>query len=250
MQLIQGDCLEVLQTFSDESIDAGVTSPPYYNLRQYAQWKTYEAYLADMEFVMQQCARVLKPGRHFAWNVQAKMPDKRDGERWHYPLSADIVRMAYAAGLMLETTLIWHKTNGMAQRMFGSYPFPPSIMYTCDIEDIHIFRRPGKAEYIKTEDSKLTLDEWKEWTTHIWHMPMPTEKIGHNATFPFELPYRFIRLHTLVGDTVLDPFAGSGTTGIACAKTGRKFIGIERDATYYDLARRRIAAAESQLPML
>lgn len=236
-----GDCKEVLRSFDDASLDAGVTSPPYYNLRAYSSWGSYSDYLVDMSLVMDQCFRVLKPGRHFAWNVQPHLPAKSaDGSRWHYPLSSDIIRLAYNSGFMLESTIIWHKTNGCAQRMFGSYPYPPSIIYTCDTEDIHIFRKPGKAVYIKNDESRLTLEEWKDWTTHIWHMPVDYVKRGHTATFPLELPYRFIKLHSLAGDTILDPFTGSGTTGVACKRTNRNFVGIELNEEYHQLATRRL----------
>lgn len=249
-KLILGDCKDMLATLDDASIDACITSPPYFNLRDYAQWDSYEAYLADMFTVITQIYRVLKPGRHLGWNIQAYLPSKIDGERWHLPLSADTIGLAYRTGFMLESTIIWNKTNGRTQRMFGSYPYPPSIIYTPTTEDIHIFRKPGKAAYDKTDKSKITLQEWKEWTKHIWDMPVDYTKHGHKATFPVQLPYRFIRLHSLVGDVVLDPFIGSGTTGIACAKCERSLLGIEKNEQYYKLAHGRISAAMAQGVMI
>lgn len=243
-----GDCLDILPTLAAGSVDLTITSPPYLNLRAYSKWETYVDYLKDMASALHQCARVARPGRHVCWNVQPYLPDRRDGERWHYPLSSDIIRLAYDAGMMLESTITWHKTNAVCQRMFGSYPFPPTIIYTPNTEDIHIFRKPGNAEYTKTPDSKLTKQEWADWTTHIWDMPISYNK-QHAATFPLELPLRLMRLHSLVGDTVLDCFAGIATTSVACVQTGRKFIGIEIDAGYFAIARKRIEAAQMQLRM-
>ena len=245
IQLIHGDCLEEMKHIPDESIDLIVTSPPYLNLRKYSYWDTYEAYLLDLESWFGESARLLPSGRHSVWNVQPFIPGKLNGERYHYPLSADLIMIAYRCGLMLERTLIWNKTNAVCQRMFGSYPYPPTTMYTPNTEDIHIFKKMGKADLSnKNEASQITKDEWIEWTLPIWDMPVGYSK-QHPATFPLELPTRVIRLHSFEEDTVFDPFTGLGTTGAACVNTNRNFIGTELDKTYFELAKERIKKAQA-----
>ena len=246
VELHLGDCLDVMRGMADKSVDAVITSPPYFNLRDYAHWSSYEEYLSDVDCWFAELGRIVKDGRHVGWNVQPFLPTKLDSQRYHLPLSADTIRIAYKHSFMLEHTVTWHKTNSVCQRMFGSYPYPPTIIYTPNTEDIHIFRKLGKADLSnKSDDSKLSKDEWNEWTLSIWHLPIGYDK-EHTATFPIELPTRFIKLHSFVGDTILDPFMGSGTTGVACVQTGRNFIGIEIDPTYFAIAEKRIAEAQLQ----
>jgi len=250
VELYLGDCLEIMQTLDDNSIDLVITSPPYWNLKDYSFWKTYEEYLLDVDKCIFQIAKILKSGRHVFWNVQPWLPDKINGIRHHLPLSADTVRIAYKHELMLDCRIIWHKPNGRNQRMFGSYPYPPSILYTPNYEDILSFRKAGKADLgMKGEDSKISKKEWAEWTLPVWDIPIDYRKMGHPAQYPEEIPTRITKLHSFVGDTILDPFMGSGTTGVACVQTGRNFIGIEIEPKYFEIAEKRIASAQLQMRM-
>ena len=204
------------------------------------------SYLNSVDKWFCELGRIIKSGRHVCWNVQPFLPSKLKKERYHQPLSADTIRIAYRHQFMLEHTIIWNKINAVCQRMFGSYPYPPTIIYTPNTEDIHIFRKIGKADLSsKTDESKITKQEWKEWTLTIWDMPIGYNT-EHTATFPKELPTRLIKLHSFVGDIVFDPFTGSGTTGVACVKTGRKFTGIEIDPEYVEIAKKRIEYALMQ----
>lgn len=239
-----------MNTFADNSIDLVVTSPPYWNLRDYSFWETYDDYMEFIEICIAEISRVIKPGRHICWNVQPFLPDRVKGERYHRPVSADTTRIAYDSGLMLEQVIIWHKPNGHNQRMFGSYPNPPTIIYTPNYEDILLFRKIGKANLTnKSKGSELTLGEWKEWTLPIWTIPIDYRAFGHHAPFPVEIPRRCIKLHSFVGDTVLDPFMGSGTTIIAALNTERNAIGIEKDKDYFEVAQERIAKEAVQIPL-
>jgi len=245
-----GDCLSILPTLAAGSVDAVVTSPPYWNLRDYSYWPTYSEYLQSVEKWIETCSQVLKQGRHICWNIQHFLPDKINDERYHRPLEADTTKIAYKYDLMLEYRVIWHKPNGRNARMFGSYPYPPTIMYTPNYEDILIFKKRGKADLTgKNDDSKLTEGEWIEWTLPIWTIPIDYRKMGHHAQYPEELPYRCMRLHSFMGDTILDPFMGSGTTGVSCVKTGRNFIGVEIDPGYFEIAKKRIEQAQMQIRM-
>lgn len=126
--------------------------------------------------------------------------------------------------------------------MFGSYPYPPTIILSGLTEDIIIFRKlrgKYKIDRSKKEESKLVLKEWGEWALDFWQISTARSK-NHPAIFPEEIPHRLIKLHSFVGDTVLDPFAGSGTTGKAARKLNRNYILIEKDEDYYNLIGREL----------
>ena len=242
------DCMEFMRQQPDECFDLLVTSPPYWSLRpEYSFWDTYEEYIDQLDEWFAESVRLIPAGRHSVWNVQQAIPSKLNGERYHYPLSADLIQIAYRHGMWLEHTVVWNKINAVCQRMFGSYPYPPTIIYTPNIEDIHIFKKPGKADLSrKTDESLITKEEWTEWALPIWNMPISYNK-KHAATFPLELPKRVIRLHSFVGDTVFDPFAGLGTTGVACKLLDRNFVGTELKEEYYKLARDNINGVQPRL---
>src|SRR3990167_2549835 len=116
-KITQANCVEFMEEIENNTIDLVVTSPPYYNLREYSQWNSYESYLDDIDRWFHHLGRVVKPGRHICWNIQRIIPDKRDKMRWHWPLSADTIHIAYDHGFMLDQTIIWNK-NTSNQRMF------------------------------------------------------------------------------------------------------------------------------------
>lgn len=249
-EIFNTDCLQGMKKLESDSVDLTVTSPPYWNRKDYSFWEEYKDYLVSVELWFEQLQRITKSGRHVCWNIQPYLPHKINGERYHIPLSADTIKIAYRYGFMLERTVIWNKTNATCQRMFGSYPYPPTIIYTPKIEDIHIFRKLGRADLRnKNEESKISLSEWSEWTLPIWDMPIGMDnkinnrkngKKHHSATFPEELPKRCIRLHSFVGDVVLDPFLGTGTTAKVANDLGRKFIGFELSQEYFEIAKQRL----------
>lgn len=245
VEIYNADCIDVFPLL--ENVDLQITSPPYFNIREYSQWSSYELYLKSMFDVINWCAKKAKPGRHVCWNVQSYIPDKINGERYHYPVSSDIIRLAYSSGLMLETTITWRKTNSQYQRMFGSYPYPPTIIYTPNVEDIHIFRKPGTAKCERSDSSKITKQEWSQWTLRVWDIAIDFRRMGHSAIFPEELPHRLIRLHSLVDDIVLDCFGGIFTTGVACIRNNRRFIGIEKNEDYYEIGKRRLLREISEV---
>ena len=124
--------------------------------------------------------------------------------------------------------------------MFGSYPYPPNILYTPCYEDILVLKKKGKSDLSnKSELSKISKQEWIDYTMNIWEMPRVFNK-EHTAMFPEELPSRAIKLHSFVNDIVLDPFAGSGTTCVAAKKLKRHYIGIDISQKYCDIANKRL----------
>jgi modification methylase len=244
MQLYNEDCIITMNRFSDESIDAIITSPPYWNQKAYSFWQNYDDYLHDVERWINECARVIKPGRHCFWIIPDKLPwpPKENGttERLYVPIYADTERIASNSGLVCEFPIIWKKTHG-TQKMFGSYPYPPTIIPTPMTERICTWRKPGRADLSKKTDlSKMSKQEWIDFSVDLWEIGARQSR-NHPAIFPAEIPYRIIKLWSFVGDMIYDPFMGSGTTGVVCAQLGRNFIGSEINEAYFNLASGRLA---------
>jgi len=245
-----GDCLDEMGNLPENSIDLVVTSPPYWNQREYSFWPTYQDYLNDVDKWVEQVSIVLKPGRHCFWVIPDKLPwpPKENGtrERLYLPIYADTEAIAAKHGLIPKFPIIWKKPHG-TQKMFGSYPYPPTVIHTPMTERICIWRKPGKPDLSKKSDkSKYTKEQWVQWGQDLWEIGPETNVRDHPAPFPLEIPTRILVLWSFVGDTVLDPFMGSGTTGVACVEMGREFVGIELDAGYFDQAQKRIEAAKVQ----
>jgi len=252
IQLYHGDCLEVMKTLPDGCIDLIVTSPPYWNQRSYSYWSRYEDYMDDVALWINECTRLLRPGRHCFWVIPDKLPwpPKENGtrERLYLPIYADTERCADNAGLVCEFPIIWKKPHG-TQKMFGSYPYPPTIIHTPMTERICIWRKPGKPDLAKKgPESAFTKEDWVAFAQDMWEINPETRlKKKHPAPFPIEIPWRIVKLWSFVGDIILDPFMGSGTTGVACILMGRNFIGIEIDEEYLNIAEQRIEETQRQL---
>jgi len=245
------DCVDGMQQLDNNCIDLIITSPPYFNLRTYSFWTTYEQHMNFIEQVFQQCVRILKPGGHICWNIQDNLPEPRDDGRHYYPLMPDTVLIGIDNGLEWERNVIWNK-NTATQKMFGSYPYPPTPIFMAVTESILVFKKPGKLEYSaeQKEQSKLSSDEWFTLTRNLW--TFNTEKasaVGHSAPFPIDLPMNFIKLMSCVGGVVMDPFMGSGTTALACIKMNRNFVGFEYNEEYFKLCNKRINNELSQVEL-
>ena len=241
IKLILGDCITEMKTLQDNSIDLIITSPPYFNLKEYSQWAKYDDYLLDIAKCFKELKRILKQGRHIAWNIQDNIPNpsKTLGRRY-YALMPDTIKIAQGFGFEWERNIIWNKNNA-TQIMFGSMPFPPNMIYSCVTESICIFRKPGKTDLSnKTEASKVPNKEWNVYKNNLWHIHPETHS-SHPAAFPIELPSRLIKMHSFVNDLVMDPYGGVFTTGVACKELRRSFIGIEKNNSYFEIGKKRLA---------
>lgn len=242
-----------MKEIADESIDCIVTSPPYFNLKQYAQWNTYDEHLAFVEYVLAECHRVLIPGGWICWNIQECLPiskedrqDKNEREGT-IPLLADTIKAMQNADFMYEKDVIWYKGKGTAtQKLFGTYPYPGLLLISGLTEHI-IFARKARGKFRKErseevkEKSKLTKEEWGSWATDLWEIqPARAKSIGHEAPYPVELAYRCIRMNSFYGDVILDPFMGSGSTAIAAIRCGREYVGYEIHKDTIEIANMRI----------
>lgn len=242
------DCIEGMKLIDKRSVALVVTSPPYYNLREYSHWDTYKDYLSFCLKTFKEFYRIIRPSGWVAWNTQSSIPfpESMTGkERYNEPVTADITNMLKSVGFVYENRIAWHKgMETYPQRMFGSYPYPPTIIISNITEDIILVRKKlgnYKLDRTKKGRSKFIGGEWRQWAIDFWHIPpAKASKIGHPAPFPTEIPKRLIKLLTFVGDTVLDPFIGSGTTVIACKRLNRDFIGFDTKPEYVEMANKRL----------
>lgn len=235
-----------LNFLQDETVDLVVTSPPYYNAKEYSQWSSVDDYLKDMREVFTVCYSKLKPGRKLCLNISDIPTKGLSGVKW-IPLGAYLTKELEEIGYELIDRVFWFKTP-LVGFQYGSLPYPPSPLICDSIEYILIFRKPGKADYTYLDKdnrnaSKLIRDEYAEYTKQIWSMRRVRLKDnidGHTAPYPYELPYRCIKLYSFVGDFILDPFGGSGTTTLAAIDLKRNSIISEINKTYYEMMKNNI----------
>jgi DNA modification methylase len=256
-ELFVGDCRSMAEV-QDSSIHLIVTSPPYWHLKDYSvqgqigYGQSLHEYLTDLFRVWKECLRVLKPGRRLCINIGDQFARASVYGRYKIiPLHAEVISQCEQLGFDFMGSIIWQKkttmrTTGGAPIM-GSYPYPPNGLPEFDYEHILIFKKPGSEPKAKVSPevkarSKLTKDEWKEHFNGHWRFA-GARKLGHEAIFPEELPRRLIRMFTFHGETVLDPFLGSGTTMKASIDLGRVPIGYEINEDYLKVVMEKLGTA-------
>ena len=249
---IFNDDLLTTSAIADKSIDLIVTSPPYNVGIQYKSNKddlTYEEYLDFSQEWMARCFSWLKDDGRFCLNIL--LDKNKSGQQ---SVGADLTRKAQDIGFQYHSTIIWHKRNISRRTAWGSWM---SAAAPCVIAPVELIVVLYKDSWKKTSGScvsDISRDEFMDWTNGLWAFGGESKKrIGHPAPFPVELPMRCIKMFSFVGDTVLDPFMGSGTTLVAAVMNNRIGVGIDIDAEYCELARRRADKARvhaSQLELL
>lgn len=217
-----------MNLIEDESIQLIVTSPPYANARSYSSWEGYDEYLADMLLAWKECHRVLCNGGRIAINVVHGYgrPGSPDG---YFPLGHRVTDQLENIGFELRGVIIWNKTHSILGTAWGSWlsASNPSLR---DQHEFIIVGHKGDAKRAKGEDT-IDSDTFIKATSSIWYFPPKTRK-WHPAPFPAELPKRLIELYSFIGDSVLDPFAGSFTTVHVAEGLKRKGIGIDIHEEY------------------
>ena len=222
------------------SVHLIVTSPPYWQLKDYGSEQQigfdddYETYINHLNLVWNECYRVLHPGCRLCINIGDQFARSVYYGRYKViPIRTEIIRFCETIGFDYMGAVIWQKvattnTTGGAPIM-GSYPYPRNGFLKIDYEFILLFKKQGKApkpsKEVK-EKSQLTIEEWNAYFSGHWNFP-GVRQDGHLAMFPEELPKRLIKMFSFVGDTVLDPFLGSGTTSLAAKNLGRNSVGYE-----------------------
>ncbi len=261
-QLVLGDARDLF-FIDDETIHLVVTSPPYWALKRYEEhpsqmghMKDYEVFLAELEKVWRHVYRVLVPGGRLVCVVGDVCLSRRENAGRHVvvPLHADICVQCRRIGLDNLNPIIWHKIANASYEVsngskFLGKPYEPNAIIKNDIEFILMQRKPGG--YRKPSDeqralSRIAKDDFNKWFQQFWTLSGASTK-EHPAPFPLELAYRLVRMFSFAGDTVLDPFAGTGTTMIAAMKSGRNSIGVEIEPKYARMAARRLKQESQDL---
>jgi site-specific DNA-methyltransferase (adenine-specific) len=244
----------------DESVHLVVTSPPYWQLKDYGNGKqigfndSYEEYINNLNLVWNECRRVLHKGCRLCINIGDQFARAVYYGRYKViPIRTEIIKFCESAGFDYMGAIIWQKvttthTTGGATVM-GSFPYPRNGILKIDYEFILLFRKYGNPPVVsKTvkEQSRLTQEEWNQYFTGHWNFPGERQDT-HLAMFPEELPRRLIKMFSFVGDTVLDPFLGSGTTILAARNLGRNSIGYEINDEYLDIIKKKVGQTDPDI---
>jgi len=239
--IINDDFLN-LTILNEESIDLVVTSPPYnvdIHYNSFDDRLPYNKYLEFTERWLAKAYELLKKDGRMCLNLPLDKSKGRD-EAGFQSVYADIVNIAKNIGFKYFSTIIWNEGNISRRTAWGSWLSAKAPYVIAPVETIVIFYKTyWKKE--KKGKSDLNKTEFMDWTNGLWTFSGESKKkVGHPAPFPLELPKRCIKLFSYIGDVVLDPFLGSGSTLIACKNFNRKGIGVEIDKKYCELAKQRI----------
>lgn len=251
-KVIIGDSRRMKEV-KDESVHLAITSPPYWQLKDYGSKEqigyndSYQDYINNLNLVWKECHRVLHKGCRLCINIGDQFARSVYYGRYKIiPIRTEIIKFCETIGFDYMGAIIWQKvttcnTTGGATVM-GSYPYPRNGIIKLDYEFILIFKKLGKAPNVTRdikERSKLSQDEWNEYFYGHWNFSGEKQD-KHIAPFPEELPKRLIKMFSFVGDTVLDPFLGSGTTSLAALKLSRNSIGYEINEEYLSTIKKRL----------
>jgi modification methylase len=247
-----------------ESVHLVLTSPPYWTLKEYrdsdaqlGHVEDYEEFLRELDEVWKRCFEALVPGGRLICVVGDVCLSRRENAGRHtvVPLHASIQEHCRQIGFDNLAPIIWHKISNAVYEVDGGSgflgkPYEPNAVIKNDIEFVLMERKPGgyRAPDISTKIlSLISAENHKKWFQQIWSGVTGASTKEHPAPYPTELAERLIRMFSFVGDTVLDPFLGTGTTTVAAAKWGRNSVGCEVDDHYLKLAERRIRSETSSL---
>src|SRR5579859_3767259 len=254
----------IMRNLESQSVHLVLTSPPYWTLKEYrdsdgqlGHVEDYDQFLRELDKVWAQCFDALVPGGRLICVVGDVCLSRRENGGRHtvVPLHSSIQEHCRKLGFDNLAPIIWHKISNAAYEVEGGStflgkPYEPNSVIKNDIEFILMERKPGgyRAPDIPTKVlSVISVENHKKWFQQIWTGVTGASTKHHPAPYPLDLAERLIRMFSFVGDTVLDPFLGTGTTTVAAAKWGRNSIGYEVDRHYYKLAQKRISEETSSL---
>ncbi len=263
--LHRADARKRLVDIPSESVHLAITSPPYWTLKTYRQSEgqlgfvtDYEKFLTELDKIWQECRRVLVPGGRLIIVVGDVCLSRRanGGRHMVMPLHASIQEHCRMIGFDNLAPVFWYKIANAKYEVengssgFLGKPYEPNAVVKNDIEYILMERKYGayRKPLVSTRVlSVISAANHQKWFQQIWSDVTGASTKDHPAPFPLELATRLVRMFSFVGDTVLDPFLGTGTTSLAAALSGRNSIGVELDEHYFDMAVARLANGTDRL---
>ncbi len=258
-KIIIGDsrCMEEIP---DESVHLMITSPPYWQLKDYGNGKqigfndTYEEYINNLNLVWNECNRILHKGCRMCINIGDQFARSVYYGRYKViPIRTEIIKFCESSGFDYMGAIIWQKittcnTTGGATVM-GSFPYPRNGIVKLDYEFILIFKKYGEAPKASKEikeRSKMTKEEWNQYFIGHWNFSGEKQD-KHLAMFPEELPRRLIKMFSFEGETVIDPFLGSGTTSLAAKNLSRNSIGYEINENFLPVIEEKLGIKQKTI---
>ena len=258
-RIICGDCRQ-MSLVSDESVHLVITSPPYWQLKDYGTndqigyHETYESYINNLNLVWNECHRVLQSGCRLCVNIGDQFARSVYYGRYKViPIRTEIIKFCETIGFDYMGAIIWQKitttnTTGGATIM-GSFPYPRNGILKLDYEFILLFKKQGIPPKPNREQKELSVISKEDWNTCFaghWYFAGAKQE-GHMAMFPEELPARLIKMFAFVGDTVLDPFLGSGTTSLAARNLKRNSVGYEINEKFMSVIKEKLQVSQADL---
>ena len=258
-KIIRGDSRQ-MNELSDNSVNLVITSPPYWQLKDYGTDDqigyndSYENYINNLNLVWQECYRVLQNGCRLCVNIGDQFARSVYYGRYKIiPIRTEIIKFCETIGFDYMGAVIWQKSTTMntsgGATIMGSFPYPRNGIIKLDYEFILLFKKIGNPEKIDKnlkELSEMTKEEWNTYFQGHWNFN-GVRQDGHIAMFPEELPKRLIKMFSFVGDTVLDPFVGSGTTSLAAKNLGRNSAGYEINPKFIDMIKQKLDVANNKM---
>ena len=258
-KIIHGDSRQ-MNLLADKSVHLVITSPPYWQLKDYGTenqigfHESYESYINNLNLVWEESYRVLHPGCRLCINIGDQFARSVYYGRYKViPIRTEIIKFCETIGFDYMGAVIWQKvttcnTTGGATIM-GSFPYPRNGILKLDYEFILLFKKHGVSPAPTKEQKELSImtkDEWNTYFSGHWHFA-GAKQDGHIAMFPEELPARLIKMFSFAGETVLDPFLGSGTTALAARNLGRDSVGYEINPDFISIIKGKLNFSQSDL---
>lgn len=259
-KVINGDS-RIMNELEDESVHLVITSPPYWQLKDYGTdnqigfHDSYENYINNLNLVWSECNRVLHKGCRLCINIGDQFARSVYYGRYKViPIRTEIIKFCETIGLDYMGAIIWQKSTTMntsgGASIMGSFPYPRNGILKLDYEFILIFKKQGNAPKPTKENKELSKMTTEEWNTNFnghWNFAGAKQNGGHLAMFPDELPKRLIQMFAFVGDTVLDPFLGSGTTSLVARLLDRNSVGYEINPEFIPVIKEKIGVNSNEI---
>lgn len=258
-KIIIGDSRNMTE-LKDKSVHLVITSPPYWQLKDYGTSDqigfndSYEDYINNLNLAWKECYRVLNDGCRLCINIGDQFARSVYYGRYKIiPIRTEIIKFCETIGFDYMGAIIWQKATTMnttgGATIMGSFPYPRNGIIKLDYEFILIFKKSGDAPFVSREikeKSKMSKEEWNQYFTGHWNFN-GAKQDKHLAMFPEELPKRLIKMFSFVGDNVLDPFLGSGTTTLAAKNLNRNSVGYEINKKFLPIIKEKIGIDKEEL---